>query len=389
MSENVKINTKNPVLLDFFEMPRAFGNPIQWIVNTKDELLQHIRDNNGKAPVFISHNSYPTFLDPKQQKVKNVLQIKVSKLFFDFDDEKKPENALNDLLKLADWCEMENIPILPVFSGSKGFHAYVLVKPEVYMAEAGVSRITKGINLWLEQKLGFTTMDHKSLDAKRLCRVLFSKHATIDKKTGQMVINGSYCLPLTPEMVRTLNITQIKEYAKEIHVIEYEPTGDLLTLDEILESFEIDIDKVIGAERKKKTATICDFKPVNDGNLKQLFEEFPCILNQLVNTRNPNHSARVATIIILDDLGYSEEWILEFWRQFNYVDFDEDRTAYQINQIVTHGYNKYSCKRLKEEGICISKKRCNEFKDEVQQGYYSILREKPTGHLLNKTKMKN
>ena len=382
------------MVLDFAELPRSIGNPAQNIISKdrEDNLYTLLNSYNGTRPCFVSHNSYPvidrggTIKGVHRITGTNIHQINHTKIFIDFDDKAKPENAMIDCLKLIDWCEKENIPVYPVFSGGKGFHAYILMKPEVRNANEGLSRQVESIHYWLVQKLNLRTLDLKAKDMTRLCRVPYSKYVTTDKKTGRLVSNGCFCQPISPTQMRSMNMAQVKEWSKKLHRDNYEPKGNRLTLDEFMARFDIDPDEII-IEAPTRTATITDFKPVADEELKKLFHNYPCILHQL-NTANPQNEARVGFVIVLQKLGYSEEWILELWKQFRteFKDFNEDKTRYHIKKTFAanggEGYIMYGCSKIKSVGMCIGDDKCKQFKAE----YFASL-PRPTGRHLNRTSM--
>lgn len=80
-------------------------------------MLREIQHNTGNVPVFTSHNAYTAFLDVEIWKAGNASRVNITKLFFDFDNERNPQKATDDLIKLVNWCEWEDIPIKCVFSG--------------------------------------------------------------------------------------------------------------------------------------------------------------------------------------------------------------------------------------------------------------------------------
>jgi len=338
-------------VLDFFETPRAVGDPFQQIVKTEEEIMNFINPRLGKTPVFISHNAYPTFT-----KTGEVFQIKVNKFFFDFDSPKKPENAQLDVIKVIEFCERENLQIYPAFSGSKGFHAYIPLEPKTYLLGSYLKDATQAVHLWLKAKLGLRTIDLKCAEPKRLCRVWYTPHITIKEK--KVIASGMYCCPLDPAWIKDWQIDKIMEYAKHPTAISYRAKGDILSLEDFIKRFEIDVKKILSScnigldETGAKMNKICEYKPINDAFI-QLIVPYPCITNQIMNNPNPPHCARFDFVAHLATLGYSKKWIFDFLKSRNYKDFKPDVTAYQINNIFDKKYKISSCKKRYSEGICV------------------------------------
>jgi Eukaryotic and archaeal DNA primase, large subunit len=334
--------------LDFTEMPRAVGNPLQIIINKESDLRSFFNSNSGLRPVFTSHNSYPSFTS-NPPTTAGVYQIRVSKLFFDFDNKEKPENAQFDLIKLIQWCEAENIPCVSVFSGGKGFHAYILLKPVTWICSSTLDNIIRAIHFWLEKKLEFRTMDRICSDSKRLCRVPYTKYISAKNPLW----NGLYCLPLSPDQVKTWNISRIKDYAKDLNIIDVEPHGELLSLNEFLDRFNIEL-KI--TEQSTEEINICEYKPIDNEVIKGYLDLYPCLQSQLA-TRNPKHAARVATTILLKDQGLNKNEVFSIFKRLNPVDFNAGKTAYYINQIYDKqpAYHTYKCPKLQDLGLCVGK----------------------------------
>lgn len=341
-------------LLRFFETPRAVGDPFQVIVKSEQEIIDFITPRMGKMPIFTSHNSYPTMLDNKEP-----YQVNVCKLFFDFDSKSKPENAQLDLLKLLNFCDKENIVAYPVFSGSKGFHAYVILRPTVYLFGKHLQDATKAIHIWFRQSLGLRTIDIKCAEPRRLCRVWYTPHVSYNPKNGDKAINGLYCCPLYPDWIREWRMPQILEYAKQPEIIDYHPKGKLYSLDEFITKFNIDIEKMLRTEMSEDNASRCKivkYIPVENDFIKSIIP-FPCIHNQIVHNPNPPHLARFAAVAWLRQLGYDRKWTFDFLQNRNYIDTKMSVCAYQINHIYDHypPYKFPSCRKIFEESMCVGK----------------------------------
>jgi len=342
-------------LLGFFETPRAVGDPFQKIVYSEQEILEFINPRLGKKPIFISHNSYPTMINNDEP-----YQINVRKLFFDFDSKRKPENAQVDLIKLLDFCDKEKLALYTAFSGSKGFHAYLPLKPTTYLYGKFLQDATRAIHLWLKQTLELRTIDIRCAEPKRLCRVWYTPHVTFNPKNGDTSINGLYCCPLYPEWVREWRMEQILEYARQPEMIEYKLKGRLYSIDEFITKFGIDIEKLLRAEVNSEgndsRCKIAKYIPVENEFIRYVIP-FPCVHNQMVHNPNPPHLARFATVVWLQQLGYTRKWVFDFLQGRNFVDTKSSVCAYQINQIYDHypPYKFPSCQKIFEESMCVGK----------------------------------
>lgn len=344
--------------LSFFETPRAIGNPFQKIAHSNKDIVEFIDENKNENPVFISHNSYPTF------QGREPYQSNVNKLFIDMDS-KKPENALIDARALDQFCTDNNLPNYSAYSGSKGFHIYILLKPQVYVISQYLKDAIRAIHIWLMKKLGLRTLDIVSAEPKRLCRVWYTPHSTLDKKTGKQVQNGNYCYPLSKTQLHTWNMPTIIDNSKQPKMgtpIQCSDSTLYLTLDEFITHFDIDIKTILDEQVAEFEPSIMAYKEVTNDFIKKILPK-PCVHSQIVHNPNPPHKIRFAATVQLKNLGYDKKWVFDFFQHQNYMDSHNKETcAYQINHIYDHKpkYNHPSCNTLKKLGLCIGSK-CHKF----------------------------
>jgi hypothetical protein len=349
-------------MFNFYETPRAFGNPNQTIVKSPDELHRLISMNYGKFPEFISHNSYPS-VTKNQGGFEEPAQVNVSKFFFDFDADRKPENAQLDAIKVLDFADEENLPVLPVFSGSKGFHTYLALEPTVYNYGTFLKDATRAVHIWMKQTLGLRTIDLQCAEPRRLCRIFYTPHVKRDKKKNEMYANGMYCTPMRQDWVRDWKIDQIMRYATHPEQINYTPKGDLLTLDQFLDRFDINIERTLATkidDGETKRNSLVEYIPVNNDYIKSILPH-PCVHSQIVNNPNPPHYARFAAATWFREIGLDRGVAFKFFEKMNYVDYKPDVTAAQINNIYDHNYKFPTCKKLYENALCVGKE-CAKFK---------------------------
>jgi DNA primase large subunit len=145
------------------------------------------------------------------------------------------------------------------------------------------------------------------------------------------------------------------EYAKHPIEIDYQPSGNLITIEDFLTRFNINIEEMLKSEvdvgGNIKRNSITRYVPVKDEFMKEIIPQ-PCIQSAM-SSQNPPHLARFATVAWLNEIGFDKKWIFDFFYERNYIDRDASVIAYQINNIVAKGYKFPKCKNLFEEGLCV------------------------------------
>ncbi|UYL64804.1 MAG: hypothetical protein QIT35_gp08 [Methanophagales virus PBV299] len=71
-----------------------------------------------------------------------------------------------------------------------------------------------------------------------------------------------------------------------------------------------------------------------------------------VASLNPSHFGRFAFVAYLHNQGYSEQEILSIFEALRPIDFDREKTLYQIHHIIENQYVPPSCATLREMGYC-------------------------------------
>ena len=71
-----------------------------------------------------------------------------------------------------------------------------------------------------------------------------------------------------------------------------------------------------------------------------------------VASLNPSHFGRFAFVAFLHNQGYSEREILSVFEALRPIDFDKEKTLYQIHHITENQYVPPSCATLREMGYC-------------------------------------
>jgi len=347
----------------FMEFPRMVGDPIQTPINNRDEFARWFKSNTGRAICFTSHNSYPD-LNYKYHPPK-VESIEVRNLFDDFDDKDKPENSQLDTIKIIKFCMDYELPFLDSFSGTKGFHHFIRLKPKRYAYDEELKLKTRAVHNWLKDKIGLRTMDGKCKEPRRLCRIPYSKYVRENKK-GQYEIGETYCYSIDPIHILDLSIDEIVEMAHNPTLFIPKLDAPKWDLDGLINEFQIDIteysaDKeLINGER---VATTREYEVVQADDFHELIKALiprMCVHNDLFG-RNPTHPTRRMTVIQLREIGYEFSKVValfeEMSKRFRWVDrMFRNRRIYQIKHIYFHhpSYKHDTCGKIKNEhGICV------------------------------------
>lgn len=351
--------------------PRMVGDPIQTPVYNKMEFAKWFNVNVGRAICFTSHNAYPE-LDQKFYPPK-VNTIEVNNLFSDFDDKNKPENAQLDTIKFIKFCQSEELPFINSFSGSKGFHHFIRLKPSVHPYDEELKTKIRAVHNWLKDKREFRTMDGKCKEPRRLCRIPYSRYVR-EGKHRQYEVGNTYCIPMKPAEILDLSIDEIvkRAHAPTLYVPELDEPK--LDLDGFLKQFSIDIreysaDKeVVDGER---VVTTREYEEVQSDDFHEFIKALiprMCVHNDLFG-RNPLHSARRMTVTQLREIGYDFSQVVQLFeemgKRFGWVDrMFRNRRIYQIKHIYFRHppYKHDTCGKIKNEhGLCVGE-ACPKFR---------------------------
>lgn len=211
---------------------------------------------------------------------------------FDFDAS-NIEYALLDALKLFNILKMRNIMSYIAFSGGKGFHVCIISKPFKN------SNVLNLVQMMFIKMLKLNTADkHIVGDFNRIVRVPGT--GNIKANTYSFIIDEVYGLPLEPK--------------------------------------DIEVNHKINIE---------------NGNRCKINKLRPCIEKE-IKSENPSHIIRFAYVCDMISIGVSNTEILNNIKSFNWRDFDEEYTLYQINHIRNKKYLSISCKTLESMGYCIN-----------------------------------
>ena len=222
---------------------------------------------------------------------------------FDFDAE-NIEDAYKEAVTLYEYFKSLNYTCMLNFSGSKGFHVLLKVKPDLYNKAQ-----LRSFQCFIRRLYDFKTLDpHLFGDLRRLIRIPNTLN----------ISSGKPCV--------TLDFYKGKEF--------------------ILPSVETQLN---GNSAAPIQIASKDF-------YKQLkVRDYPCVEYIVATEEEPPQLIRFAYVVLRLAAGYTPKQILEEIRGYGWIDFDERKTAYQINHIASREYYPPSCKTLMQLGFCLGK----------------------------------
>ena len=309
-----------PTSLLFHSYPREIGKK-RSLVRDEREFISKIDLLNGVDEVFTNVNSVDGTMD---------------KVFIDFDG----PSALAESQQVYQFLLSNNIPSIPVASGKKGIHLYVLFKPRRGQDnKETLFKATKSLFISALGEHNKSVDPHVVGDLRRLCRV---------PNTLRPPENLAYCTFLPPSKgFLEMKPIDLCWYIKGTHTY---PTEDYLGKNGFPTFEEVILPEV---EKQKITFTVVpsivpDKVYVDDEHLKQLLR--PC-LYRLLTVEEPRHHVRLAVTADLLLMDYTPDEILNMFRGLKWIDWDEDITRTQINSCKPIHTPK---KTLKNMGICFN-----------------------------------
>lgn len=172
------------------------------LLPANNDIWQYIKDPDNKD-YYQSIYRYEQEHYDKWKETKSlsgIKNVKTDKLVFDFDDVDNPENAKNDTITLINKLLELGMPentIDVAFSGNKGFSVEIITDKQFSPDEL------KTLALSLTE--GLKTRDTSIYDPQRIFRIAGTKHLK----------SGLYKQPLTINELKTLDMSKIREMAKE------------------------------------------------------------------------------------------------------------------------------------------------------------------------------
>ena len=182
------------------------------------------------------------------------------------------------------------------YTGNRGFHVLIKSKPEYYSKYQ-----LKTFQNQIKLLLNLTTCDSQIFgDYRRLIRIPGTYHR-----------NGGLARILAVDGLRELDLNQF--------VKDTIPTNGII---------------------KKSQVT-------------GKYHEYPCVEAIIREDPEPPQLIRFAYVVLRLADGCTPEQIFDEIKSFGWIDFDEQKTIYQINHIASRDYKPPSCKTLRDLGYCI------------------------------------
>jgi hypothetical protein len=238
-----------------YSFPREVGLPRK-IVNSLPDFLSFIASTNGDGNVYVSVYQYKSY---DENPV-------IDRIFMDFDapTHELLKEVYDEVRSFVSFLKSRNLSPLVVFSGKKGFHVYLFLKPVTLKNPREsirklVEALVKAYKLNTQREIRF--LDWKVVgDIHRLARVPY----TIHPESGLLSI-------VVPD-IEKFTLEEILENAKKLKVIDsitINPSEDLSFLlryfDEIV---EVERQRVLEESEKKEKG---------QESKKIIYLQLPCV----------------------------------------------------------------------------------------------------------------
>lgn len=331
----------------FCRFPRETGLFRSLVYNQKD-LETYLSYNNGIDDCYTSVYSSNLIID---------------KIFFDFDYGRQ---VLEDAKMFYKFCLDNEYPSVPIVSGRKGYHIYLMFRPKIYkektrllLTKASLSMIKSVYGKFRQEVYCYPSGKRVQVfrnedrliapdptvcgDPRRICRL---------PNTMRPPGNENYCTYLPPGKFLDMSEEDVEVHMKSRHSYKYNVESKLLLTD-----FDYDFEEEESLEWE--TLTRAENTPSNPS----LFLRFllrPCLYRHITSI-HPSHPVRVA--VTLDLLqSYDTGTIISIYESLGWEDFSIEETTSQVldceKRLREKQYKPYSCSKLRAFGIpnscCVS-----------------------------------
>lgn len=303
----------------FTEIPRYIGFPNQIWCETEFAFKNFEVMFKGKAPFFVSPFGY---------KDKNTPIV--DNLFFDIDSYYSVRFPWRNVNRLKNWAERNNYPYIINFSGGKGFHFFLLIKPIIPKTPKEIVRLADlmySVQMRIVEELGLEAYDEPTFGRIRfLVRYPTSKYIRKNDETGVFEQNGLYCRNLTPKEFDA-GVKKIFSYAKEPGIIPVVKKSDvrLQKIASKFKNFKIvprKVNKGIKLEIERKGTSVPTIQALG----------LPC-LQKIAGRSHPTHFERVELVAWMKHLGYTDLAINAFIKNRQWTRYKYAITSYQVRTV--------------------------------------------------------
>lgn len=375
--------------------PREVGipqfKPVRRIVHRPKEFEQFVDEYNGRGDVFVAVYGEKRLVD---------------KLMFDFDG----HFAFEFAKKFANFLYIHNLSFVPIITGKKGFHIYVLLYPEHLTGEEKEQKKTISMaQMWLmEQAKCYYPVMQKKYELNDEIRDIYQDKKKIDhnlyhlftdepvhqakfmdnkiyayirlektpkKKskdwwytpacdtkivgdirrltrvpnTKRVFPSGgvNYCTYL-PVKFFEMSEERVLQYQKSTHR-PTKPQGSLKSIDEYAKETEIEFRNAIIVNLETE-GELVGYE--YDSPLLELVERIlnPGIFRAMLSPEPPN-MIRVAAVCEMKHFGMRRDEIIKALIEFGWSDKDESVIEDKVDQIFRKGYKRFSKSYLLREGL--------------------------------------
>jgi hypothetical protein len=303
----------------FNELPRYIGFPNQIFCDSKFSFDSFERTYKNKVPFFVS---------PFQYKDKDTPIV--DNLFFDVDSYYSLRFPYRNIKQLRDFCRRIDVPYILNFSGQKGYHLFLIVKPMMLTSEASRVRIGDlmySVQLRIAEETGIEAYDEPTFGRTRfLCRYPTSYYWRRNKETGKMEESGFYCRNLSDEEF-DLGVEKLVRVVQTPGEVPKTPkaTKSLQEIADLFKNFKLkhredgNVENVVIERGGMETPTIAALG-------------LPC-LQDMVKHSHPSHFERIELVAFLKLMGYSDLAINSFIKSRNWTRYNYPTTSYQIRTV--------------------------------------------------------
>ncbi len=373
-------------LINLFKINDGYKRQLfKWrmeVDNNKD-LKNLCNMNNGKNDVYCTVLQYNQL---KPDTKKTFINPLIDKIFFDIDgglvdkeklrkefkddkkgykkevkrqDLKNKIKAYKEMLLFHNYFRKKRIMHVVLFSGG-GFHIYVFCNPKHYIYPSSVianyqihveNNVYK--NLSDKQLKWFYGLDNTIIGD-------YSRHGRKDRTLNPK--RNRYCIFLTSETINK-GYKWIYNYAK-LPVKDCEVFGNKKVN---LDNFDIerrikrfcrktkgkeDINEELFGYASLDNVNLNDRNTfIDDEMVAILYSLPPCLM--FIFDVEPAHEIRWQFVQWLKHMGYNKYETFELCKSLNWIDFEKDKTWYQIETIYFKEKELKSCWQLKNMGWCI------------------------------------
>jgi len=307
----------------FFYYPRMAHIPQIYKLRNERDFERYVQTHNGSQT-----GCHVSLYDITSRPV-------VDKILFEFDGNRaKLHLVFEEVKDLISQFKRYKLPYIPVFSGTKGFHVYLLLKPLEMDAE-----IAKAIIRQIQYKF--------AAEEGQIVYRFLDKHKIGVVRTQIRVpntLNKSLFCTYLPQHFDELSIGEILKLASEPRHYNYNHQIEKSALD------------LVDYHRDVETFSSVDLPVVKAPAVPRLNDLIdiirPCVYRAITTHPEPPHAVRLNFVAELMWLGHTPEQIYAVCEQIRWRDFDPYKTKYQINHIFENKLLPHSCRRLREFVSC-------------------------------------